>query len=70
MAAFPSLIFGCRGAEAVKKNIRAVLNKIDSGSLALKLKNELLGREIEVIGVTPENPVVFEACLDSRVLDR
>jgi len=57
-------------ATDIKKNARAVLNKIDSDGLALKLKNELRGRKIEVIGVIPDDPVVFEACLEGHALDR
>ena len=57
-------------ATDIKKNIRAVLNKIDSDGLALKLKNKMRGRKIEVIGVIPDDPVVFEACLEGHALDR
>jgi CO dehydrogenase maturation factor len=57
-------------AAEINKNIRAVLNKINSDALALKLKNELRGRKIEVVGVIPDDPVVFGACLEGYALDR
>ena len=57
-------------ATDIKKNIQAVLNKIDSDGMALKLKTELGQREIEVIGIIPDDPVVFEACLEGHALDR
>ena len=57
-------------AADIKKNIRAVLNKIYSNGLSLKLENELRARKIEVIGVIPDDPVVFEACLEGHALDR
>ena len=37
---------------------------------ALKLKNELRGRKIEVIGIIPNDPIVFEAGLEGHTLDR
>ena len=57
-------------ATDIKKNIRAVLNKTNSDGLALKLKNELEGRKIEVNCIIPDDPVVFEACLEGHALDR
>lgn len=57
-------------AAGIKKNLLSVLNKINSDSVALKLKDELKKREIEVIGVIQDDPVVFEACLEGHALVR
>ena len=48
--------------------IWAVLNKANSEDLTSKLKNELAGREIPVIGSIPYDLEIFEACLDGRPL--
>jgi len=46
----------------------AVLNKIDSEKIAHKLEGELKTRDIEVIGTIPNDPLVFEACLEGRAI--
>lgn len=46
----------------------AVLNKIDSEKIAHKLKGELKTRDIEVIGTIPNDPLVFEACLEGQTI--
>ena len=55
-------------AAAIDKRVWAVLNKINSENIVLKLKDELKRKSIEVIGVIPHDPLVFEACLEGRVL--
>jgi len=46
----------------------AVINKVDSEKIAHKLKGELKTRDIEVIGTIPNDPLVFEACLEGRAI--
>jgi CO dehydrogenase maturation factor len=53
-------------AEGIKRNFWAVLNKIDSEGLASRLTSEVKGRGIDVIGVIPKDPVIFEACLEGH----
>jgi CO dehydrogenase maturation factor len=55
-------------AAGIDKRVWAVLNKIGSKNLVLKLKNELRTKGLEVIGVVPHDPIVFEACLEGRAL--
>ena len=55
-------------ASGLDKAVLAVLNKIDSERIALKLEGELRTRYIEVIGIIPNDPLVFEACLEGRTL--
>ena len=55
-------------ASGLDKAVLAVLNKIDSERIALKLEGELRTRDIEVIGIIPNDPLVFEACLEGRTL--
>jgi CO dehydrogenase maturation factor len=57
-------------ASAIEKSLWAVLNKIPSENLASKLKDELNKRHIEVIGVIPNDPEIFEACFEGRALGR
>jgi len=57
-------------AAAIEKNVGAVLNKITSEHLALKLRRELKKRDIEVVGAIPYDPAVFEACLEGRALGK
>ncbi|MBW2590885.1 MAG: ATP-binding protein [Deltaproteobacteria bacterium] len=46
----------------------AVINKVDSEKIAHKLKGELKTRDIEFIGTIPNDPLVFEACLEGRAI--
>lgn len=55
-------------AAGIDKQVWAVLNKIDSESLALKLENVLSEKGLKVIGVVPHDPMVFEACLEGRAM--
>jgi CO dehydrogenase maturation factor len=55
-------------ASGLDKAVSAVLNKIDSEKIALKLEGELRIRGVEVIGTVPNDPLVFEACLEGRSL--
>jgi CO dehydrogenase maturation factor len=55
-------------ASGLDKAVLAVLNKIDSEKIAHKLEGELRTRDIEVIGIIPNDPLVFEACLEGRTL--
>ncbi len=47
----------------------AILNKITSEKIAIRLKDELGKRGIEVIGIVHHNPKIFEACLEGHRLD-
>lgn len=49
-------------------NISAVLNKIDSDNLALKLSRELTKRGVAVAGAIPYDADIFEACLEGQPL--
>lgn len=55
-------------ATGIEKNVWAVLSKITSDDVALKLRAELEKRNIAIIGVLPNDPVVFQACLEGRAL--
>jgi CO dehydrogenase maturation factor len=57
-------------AARIDKPVWAVLNKIDSESRALRLKIDLKAKGLEVIGVVPHDPLVFEACLEGRAMGR
>ncbi len=57
-------------ASGLGKAVSAVLNKIDSEKIALRLEDELRIRDIEVIGTVPNDPLVFEACLEGRTLGK
>ncbi len=57
-------------AAGIHKDLVAVLNNISSDKVASGLKRELKQREIEVIGVIPQDPVIFQACLEGNALDR
>lgn len=57
-------------AAGMEKSIWVVLNKIASESLASNLKGELEKRDIRVIGVIPNDPVIFEACLEGSAFSR
>lgn len=52
------------------KKLWAVLNKVNSDSIAEKLSAELHNRGVPVIGTIPYDPEVFEACLEGRPLGR
>jgi CO dehydrogenase maturation factor len=52
----------------IKKNLWAVLNKIDSEPLSSKLRSELKKRDIEIIGTIPYDSSIFEDCLQGRAL--
>jgi CO dehydrogenase maturation factor len=54
--------------EGIEKDLRAVLNKIDSDILASRLRRELETRGIDVIGIIPNDPMIFEACLEGQAL--
>lgn len=51
-------------------NVWAVLNKISSQDLALKLRGETEKRGIDVIGVMPNDAQIFQACLEGRALGK
>ena len=55
-------------ASGLNKAVLAVLNKIDSERIALKLEGELRIRDIEIIGIIPNDSLVFEACLEGRTI--
>ena len=55
-------------AVGIDKPVWAVLNKIDSENRALKLKNDLKAKGLEVIGVVPYDSLAFEACLEGRAM--
>ena len=50
----------------IKKRAFTVLNKMPSQKMALKLESELKQKGLEVIGSAPNDPEVFEACLEGR----
>ena len=56
-------------AGAGVKNTWAILNKITSDEIAMRLKDELARRGMEVIGIVHHDSQVFEACLDGRKVD-
>ena len=55
-------------ATGMNKTVSAVLNKIDSEKIAHKLEGELRIKNIEIIGTIPNDPLVFEECLEGRAL--
>ena len=55
-------------AAGMNKAVSAVLNKIDSERIVRNLEGELRIKNIEVIGIIPNDPLVFEACLEGRTL--
>lgn len=55
-------------ASGLSNAVSAVLNKIDSEKVARKLEEELRSRDIEVVGIVPNDPLLFEACLEGRSL--
>ncbi len=68
---FESVAIACKIKElaaGIGRRLWAVLNKVGSEALAVRLKNELDQKNIPVIGVVPHDPEVFEASLDGRPL--
>ncbi|MBN2032558.1 MAG: P-loop NTPase [Deltaproteobacteria bacterium] len=57
-------------AAGMKKKFAAVLNKIPSEKVAQRLKEELATKGIETIGTIPNDPFVFDACLEGRALNQ
>jgi len=57
-----------RIATGMNRAISAVLNKVNSEKTAHKLEGKLKARNIEVIGAVPNDPLVFEACLEGEAL--
>ena len=55
-------------AEAGVSRIWAVLNKIGPDEIALRLKEELRKRGVEVIGLIHYDAEIFQACLEGRKL--
>jgi CO dehydrogenase maturation factor len=55
-------------AGAAVNNTWAVLNKITSEEIALRLEEELRKRGVEVIGLVHYDPKIFEACLEGQKL--
>lgn len=55
-------------ASGMNKSVSAVLNKVGSEKIAKKLEGKLKTKDIEVIGIVPNDPMVFEACLEGRTL--
>lgn len=54
----------------IEKKSWAILTKIDSERTATKLANELQKRAIEVLGTIPNDPTIFEACLNGNPLSQ
>ena len=54
----------------MNKEAVAVLNKMPSEPVAQKLREELQNRGIKIIGTIPDDPLVFDACLEGRMLDK
>jgi CO dehydrogenase maturation factor len=57
-------------ASGMGKNAGAVLNKISSREWSKKMQRWLIERGITVIGSVPEDPSVFEACLEGSRIGR
>ena len=53
-------------AGQIKKDVWAVLNKISSEPIALRLSSELKKRGIDIIGFIPNDNMIFEACFEGR----
>jgi CO dehydrogenase maturation factor len=68
---FESIALAERVKEIVddsKIDLWTVLNKIDSKHVASRLKSELNKKSLELIDTIPNDPAVFEACLDGHPL--
>ena len=57
-------------AVGVKKTIWAVLNKTHTETMAAELVQMLEKNSIDVVGVIPYDPAVFEACLKGHTIAR
>jgi len=57
-------------AGGMKKEVAVVLNKMPSKKVAQKVTDELKSKDLVITGVIPNDPLVFDACLEGRVLDR
>ena len=57
-------------ASSIRKNLWVIANKIDSENLSRKLKDELLKRGMDTIGMVPNDSKVFEACLEGHALNQ
>jgi CO dehydrogenase maturation factor len=57
-------------AASMNKEVSAVLNKMPSEKVGKRLEDELKSRNIAILGKIPNDAVVFDACLEGRVLDR
>lgn len=57
-------------AEGIGKRLSAVLNKVSSENLASRLRTEFENRGIDVIGIIPDDCLVFEACLEGHAFER
>jgi CO dehydrogenase maturation factor len=55
-------------AAGMNKAVTAVFNKMPSKKVAQKMEAEIKRRRIEIIGTIPNDPLVFDACLEGRVL--
>lgn len=53
-------------AEIGLNNVWALLNKVTSDEMASMLKEQLIKRNMNVIGSITYDPEIFEACLDGR----
>jgi CO dehydrogenase maturation factor len=56
-------------ASGMGKNTGAVLNKVSSGKWGEKLEQWLTERGISVVGSLPEDPSIFEACLEGEKIE-
>jgi len=52
----------------MKKNLQSVLNKVSSQDISSELKAMLKDKSIEIAGVIPYDPAVFEACFKGRAM--
>lgn len=54
----------------MKKNFHSVLNKINSENVSSELKEMLKEKSVDVAGVIPYDPAVFEACFKGQMIAR
>ncbi len=57
-------------AVGMQKDINAIINKAPSETMAQKLQKVLQNKGIEIIGSLPNDPMIFEACLEGLMPDR